>query len=374
LGFDLKHTNGFKPINIANCQKPKQNYDSAYKTVFKALPVMLKRFLLCALVAVSAAVNAQDPQFTQFYANPLYLNPAFAGSNRCARVNINYRNQWPSLKETFITTSASYDQHFDAINGGLGLMILNDQAGEGTIKTTNISGMYAYQLNVNRKMSMRFGLQGTYVQKSLDFDKLTFGDMIDPRYGFVYETQEVRPKETRSFMDFSGGVLAYSSKVYGGLAVNHLTEPDEAFIVKGSSKLPMKVTAHVGAMLPVGDGGGGYRGRVNRDEGTFISPNLLYQQQASFNQINVGMYILHSPIVGGLWYRGNFGGEKAMSSDSFIALVGIQKGIFKFGYSYDVTVSALSNSTGGSHEVSLGLNFECRTKKKRFRAISCPSF
>jgi len=335
---------------------------------------MLKRLLLCVLVAVSAVAYAQDPQFTQFYANPIYLNPAFAGSNRCARVNINYRNQWPALKETYITTSASYDQHFDGLNGGLGLMVLNDQAGEGTIKTTNISGAYSYQLNVNRKMSMRFGLQGTYVQKSLDFDKLTFGDMIDPRYGFVYETQETRPKESRSFMDFSGGVLAYSSKVYGGLAVHHLTEPDEAFIVKGSSKLPMKVTAHMGAMLPVGESGGGYRGSVNRDEGTFISPNILYQQQAGFNQLNLGMYILHSPIVGGLWYRGNFGKDKFLSSDSFIALVGVQKGIFKFGYSYDVTVSALSNSTGGSHEVSLGLNFECRPKKKRFRAISCPSF
>jgi hypothetical protein len=79
-------------------------------------------------------------------------------------------------------------------------------------------------------------------------------------------------------------------------------------------------------------------------------------------------------MVGGLWYRGNLGGDKFIGSDSFIALVGIQKGIFKFGYSYDVTVSKLSNSTGGSHELSLGLQFECHPKKKRFRAISCPSF
>jgi type IX secretion system PorP/SprF family membrane protein len=154
-----------------------------------------------------------------------------------------------------------------------------------------------------------------------------------------------------------------------------MTQPDEAFIVKGSSKLPMKVTAHVGALLPVGEGAGrGYRGNVNKDEGTFISPNLLYQQQGSFNQLNVGMYILHSPIVGGLWYRGNFGKDKFISSDSFIALIGLQRGMFKFGYSYDVTVSSLSNSTGGSHELSLGLQFECKVKKKRFRAISCPSF
>lgn len=334
---------------------------------------MLKRLILGILVIISFTATAQDPQFTQFYANPLYLNPAFAGSSRCPRVGINYRNQWPALKETYITTSASYDQHFEAINGGLGVIVMNDKAGEGTIATTNIGAMYAYQLNINRKFSMRFGLQGTYVQKKLDFDKLTFGDMIDPRYGFVYPTQEVRPKETRSYVDFSGGVLAYTSKVYGGLAVHHLTEPDEAFIVKGTSKLPMKITAHIGALLPIGESAG-YRGRQSNDDGTFISPNLLYQQQAAFNQLNFGMYILHKPIVGGLWYRGNLGKENFIGSDSFIALIGLQKGIFKFGYSYDVTVSKLSNSTGGSHELSLGLQFECRPKKKRFRAISCPSF
>ena len=336
---------------------------------------MLKRLILCLFVGISFVSEAQDPQFTQFYANPLYLNPAFAGSARCARLAINYRNQWPALKQTYITSSASYDQHFDALNGGVGLMVLTDKAGEGTIKTTNISGTYAYQLNINRKVSMRLGLQGTYVQKTLDFDKLTFGDMIDPRYGFVYNTQEVRPNESRSFMDFSSGFMIYSSKFYGGMAFHHMTQPDEAFIVKGSSKLPVKVTAHAGALLPVGDNaGGGFRGKLNKDEGTFISPNILYQQQAAFNQLNFGMYVLHSPIVGGLWYRGNFGKENFISSDSFIALIGIQKGIFKFGYSYDVTVSSLSNSTGGSHELSLGFQFECRPKKKRFRAISCPSF
>ncbi|HRB38305.1 MAG TPA: type IX secretion system membrane protein PorP/SprF, partial [Bacteroidia bacterium] len=84
--------------------------------------------------------------------------------------------------------------------------------------------------------------------------------------------------------------------------------------------------------------------------------------------------VIKSPIVGGLWYRG-YTGKKFLSSDSFIALIGLQKDMFKFGYSYDVTVSKLNNNvTAGSHEISLGLQFECRPKKKRFKAISCPTF
>ena len=60
--------------------------------------------------------------------------------------------------------------------------------------------------------------------------------------------------------------------------------------------------------------------------------------------------------------------------DAFIALIGLQQGIFKFGYSYDVTVSKLYNASAGSHELSLGLQLGCHPKKKRFRTIKCPSF
>ncbi len=332
----------------------------------------MKRILSLMFCLMMLDAQAQDPHFTQFYANPIYLNPAFAGSARCPRINLNYRNQWPALRKTYITYSASYDQHVDLISGGIGLNILNDKAGEGTLSTTNISGIYAYQLNISRDFSIRLGLQATYVQKKLAWDLLHFGDQIDPRYGYIYPTQESRPNESRSFTDFSAGLLAYSSTVYGGVAVNHLTEPDEAFIVEGSSELPRKITAHLGAMLPVGNTGS-YRFSQHRDEGTFISPNIVYQQQVSFNYLNVGAYFLRSPIIGGLWYRGNLDG--GLKSESIIALVGIQKGLIKFGYSYDITISKLgNNTTGGAHEVGFGMQFECRPKKKRFRTISCPSF
>ncbi|MCC7232368.1 MAG: type IX secretion system membrane protein PorP/SprF [Bacteroidia bacterium] len=318
---------------------------------------ILRRLMLIVLLAASSDAFCQDPEFTQFYANPLYLNPAFAGTARCPRVSINYRDQWPALTGTFVTYSASSDQHVEALGGGLGLLVLNDNAGEGTIKTTNISGMYSYQLNVTREFSVKFGLQGSYFQKSVDWDKLTFGDMIDPRYGYIYETQEVRPNTNKSFWDFSAGILGYSNNIYGGVAVNHLTEPEEYYITAApGSKLPMKITAHIGAVLPIAG---------NRDGTTYISPNFLYQKQRDFEQYNIGLYVAKAPLVGGLWYRG---------SDSFIALIGLQQGMFKFGYSYDITVSKLAKASAGSHELSVGLQFPCHPKKKRFRTIKCPSF
>lgn len=92
----------------------------------------IKFYFFISVIAISEFVYGQDPQFTQFYANPLYLNPAFAGTARCARITFNYRNQWPNLSGTYVTYSAGYDQHFDVLAGGVGLLILSDDQARGT--------------------------------------------------------------------------------------------------------------------------------------------------------------------------------------------------------------------------------------------------
>ncbi len=118
--------------------------------------------LLCFFSHVSE-VNAQDPEFSQFYATPVYTNPALAGTGKCyhegggGRASINYRNQWPSLPGSFTTTAFSFDQQYDAISGGIGLLVVNDVAGEGLLTSNSISGIYSFQMPINRKLVMRFG-------------------------------------------------------------------------------------------------------------------------------------------------------------------------------------------------------------------------
>jgi type IX secretion system PorP/SprF family membrane protein len=297
--------------------------------------------------------SAQDPQFTQFYANPLYLNPAFAGSNICPRININYRNEWPGISGTFVTTSASFDRLVYKIKSGIGIMAMSDNAGQGTLKTTSISGVYSYQVRIKKDFAINFGLQATYGEKSIDWTKLNFGDQIDERRGFVRNTKEVQGLSKKSYVDLSAGIVAFSKRFYGGFAAHHLNTPDEGLI--GQSKLPMKLTAHAGAIIQVGD----------KQAETTISPNIIYQKQQDFQQLNLGVYLTKGILVGGLWYR---------NSDAFIILVGIQKGAFKIGYSYDLTVSKLTSASAGSHELSLGIQLNCKKPKPKYRPELCPSF
>ena len=306
--------------------------------------------------------QAQDPEFTQYFANPLYLNPAFAGTARCPRMTMSYRNQWPAMSGSFVTTSAAYDQHVETLSGGLGFIVMNDQAGRGTLSTTTASGIYSYQQAITRKLSIKAAMQVTYMQKALDWGRLNFGDMIDPRRGFSYVTQDKPRGGMVQAVDFSTVFLGFTDKYYFGVAVHHLNEPNESLVV-GTSRLPMKYTVHAGATLPL-------QRSVTGVEST-ISPNLFYRRQGESQQMNIGLYVNKGPLVGGIWYRGIMFTEY---KDAFIVTLGIKTDVVQFGYSYDLTVSQLTPATGGAHEISMTIQFDCRGKRSKFRTINCPSF
>lgn len=340
--------------------------------------MMRKKILLVTVLCtvfgafLNDGLKAQDPLFTQFYANPLYLNPAFAGSHRCPRVVMNHRNQWPAIQGTYVTNSFSYDQHISAIAGGLGVLVTRDDAGSGTLTSTTASLIYSYFLPVTKSFSIKAGLQVSYFQKVLDWDKLTFGDQIDQQLGFISQTSENRNgQQPVSYLDFSAGLLGYSKSFYIGGAVHHLTEPGEGFVgTQNASVLPMKITGHAGAIIATGRGRGrAGRRKRRRDKNALpsssISPNVLYRRQRDFQELFLGLYVTKGPIVGGLWYR---------NADAFIALVGLQFQNFRFGYSYDVTISKLAANSAGSHEVSASILFDCRPPRKKFTPVSCPSF
>jgi type IX secretion system PorP/SprF family membrane protein len=319
---------------------------------------MMKKILTLILIIVGFSAKAQDPMFSQFYANPIYLNPALAGSNGCPRIAMNYRNQWPSLSGTFVTYSASYDQYFRKISGGIGVLLTHDQMGKNTINSSTINFIYSYHLKVSRKFSFMFGAQASWHQKFLDWNKLTFGDMIDPRRGFIYQTGDVPRAGSKGFFDVSAGLVGYTKYFYFGFAAFHLNRPNESMIGGNNSHLPMRFVGHAGAEIPLG-------AQSKYNNSASISPSVIFEYQNGFMELNIGTYFKYGIFQVGFWFR---------NKDAFISTIGIDTGIFKIGYSYDVTVSKLTNQSGGSHEVSLGLNLNCKTKPSSFRTISCPSF
>ena len=326
--------------------------------------------LMIVLLGTVVGIHGQsvpDPHFSQFYAHRLYLNPALAGSNICPRVDIGYRNQWPSLANNFVTFDAAFDMYIPKIQGGVGVYILGDNAGD-LLNTSMISAMYSYRLKIGNWTYINFALEASYIQTKLNWNNLIFGDMIDPNQGVVNATSEIPPSSnTIAYPDFDFGMaFSYKGNIYGGFAVHHLTEPSNAFYDAASSQLEMKFTVHGGAFIDL-------TGSYWEDEnyGKFaISPNFLYMQQGNFHQLNIGMYVNRRPFVIGAWFRHDF-----ENADAVVPMLGLEWKGFRIAYSYDITLSQLGGTTGGAHEVSAGYQFSCFNQKRlRERAINCPRF
>ena len=323
--------------------------------------------VLTVLISTNQVVMAQDVNFSQFYANPLYLNPAFAGSKVCPRINLNYRCQWPALTSAFTTVAASYDQYIHGLHGGLGLQFLTDRQGDhGALSTSSFSAAYAFRFQIARTVFVNAALQAAVVNTSLDWDGLRFPDQIDPTYGHILMTAAQIPEHTNVwYADFNAGALVYSDAWYLGFAASHLSRPSNGFY--GIAQIPMKFTANVGGLINISEE---KRRTSSLGLGTpVISPNFIYQYQLNFHYFNYGVYLDWMPFMIGAWFRNGL-----ENPDAFIFMVGVQQDYFKIGYSYDVTVSTLSNNTAGAHEVSVGFLLPCPDPRTKVKAIRCPSF
>lgn len=322
-------------------------------------PFFIKKILLFLAIGLFfSQIQAQDPVFSQFYASPLQLNPALTGTVDAPVFHLNYRNQWPSLSQAYVTYAASYSQLAPKLNSGFGLSVLADVAGNGIYTGTQIGMHYAYELRFNDQLYIRTGLEANFISKRLAWDKLIFLDQIDietgpyDNNGNANPTNETQPNLSINYFDFGFGSMIYTPYFYGGIALKHINAPEEGFLRINNTfgELPMRLTLHAGGQIPLNS-----HNKYKKE--AFISPNVLFTKQRQFHQLNVGAYAKYDVFLGGMWFRHTFS-----NSDAVIFMLGFEKKFFKIAYSFDLTVSKLSMASGGAHEISLILNFE---NKKR---------
>ncbi|HYG52732.1 MAG TPA: PorP/SprF family type IX secretion system membrane protein [Flavobacteriales bacterium] len=330
---------------------------------------MMRKLIVSILIAFNCAfVHAQDMQFSQYFQAPMYLNPAFAGANVCARVSSNFRVQWPSISNGYSSQILALDHFYPNINMGAGLMFTNDVAGTGRLRTTTGAAVGAYNFQVNRTLAFRFGLQAGFFQRSVDFNALTFGDQL--ARGGAPTSIEAAPRSVIA-PDFATGFLAYSGMWWGGIALHHLNRPDEALMSFNAFR-PLKFSLH---------GGKSWYMKKESDydkNSKQISFTFNYRSQLKYDQLDLGTYYSKGPLNIGLWYRGIpiFKSYKKgyPNNDAVCVIIGMTKDRFKMGYSYDHTISWLRGTTGGAHEFSLSYQMCKQKKRKKYSVVICPKF
>jgi type IX secretion system PorP/SprF family membrane protein len=320
-------------------------------------------------------LKAQDPNFSQFFASPLTLNPALTGKfDGVFRVAGNYRNQWPTINNAFTTATISMDAGIlrntipDYDQFGVGIMAFTDKSGNGVLQNNFLALSTAYHkaLDENGFHQIGLGFQGTYVNKRLDIASLKFESMLrsDGFTGLMDESFSSNQIKL-SYFDMNLGVLYNgttdgSNNFYFGASMYHVNHPKETF-KQGNYLLDPRVTIQAGGMVPVGE-----------YNAVHFSANHSRQANAT-NTVIGGAYMINvaqdlgnpTNLYLGSWYR--FG-------DAIIPYVGLEFGEFQLGASYDVNTSSLkpaSNMRGGAE---ISLIYIKKHTDPNAKKLNCPKF
>lgn len=321
-----------------------------------------------------AMLFSQVPQYSQFYANSLYLNPAFAGADHSTRAILASRYQWPNLDANYTTTTISIDHHFSPIHSGVGLIITYDRIMPSQLTTTTIGGIYSYEAEISKDLIFRFGLEVAIAMSSIDPSQLSFASQYTDD-GYVGGASNETFSSTRSsYLDISAGGLLVGHSFWTGLTVNHLTEPNQGLY--SSEELPIKYSLF-----------GGYKFNftpewkhryVNHDEEKSISPTFLYKAQGKSDQIDIGVYGRYNHFAWGLVYRGipiKRYDTSESNNDALILIIGAVLKNTNIGYSFDITASKLTMGTFGSHEITLVQRIaKAKENHLSHRRPQCPKF
>jgi len=336
---------------------------------------LLLSFFLLTIAGVGKKGFAQGLHFSQYYNAPLLLSPANTAlmPESDFRVGANYRNQWSSLPVPFRTISAYGDfQAFRNTNHtnwlGIGGAFFNDRAGNGELSLLKAQVSAAYHVQLGDYNMISVGLGAAFVQRSVNFAKLTFDTQWD---GFTFNPQSANGEayafQKTSYADITAGVnYAYfpSENIYIklGAGLLHVNQPTESFY-KMDNKLGLRPTGNLDMLFRVSD--------------SWIADiSAYYTRQKNASELVFGSQFtcnvspkekVPSILIFGVYYR---------AGDAVIPVAGFEWNKIRVMASMDVTTSGLSPSTGanGAFEISLIYQGLYNQGSRGRSAYNCPRF
>ncbi|WP_316746764.1 PorP/SprF family type IX secretion system membrane protein [Pedobacter gandavensis] len=311
--------------------------------------IILSAFLNLGAERVMAQV---DPHFSQYYANPLWLNPAMTGViDGDYRVSINAKQQWGSIANSFLTGGASFDMA-PVKNLAFGGMILNQNAGDIGYNHLSALASAAYRIHFGQTglNMINFGVQAGIINKSFNASKITLGSQFNPETGYdpgfgigenYGATNTLVPDVNVGVMYFDGNP-DQTVNVFGGAMAAHLTRPVDKFL-GADVKMPIRYAAHGGA-------------RVRVTDMLDITPNALYMKQGTAKETSIGAYAkvmvnTETDLMFGTNYR---------VDDAAIAFFGVNIKNMVIGVSYDFNTSSLNKATQSQGGLELSISFTRR--------------
>jgi len=340
--------------------------------------------LFAVFFACLSSLKAQDPALSQFFANRVYLNPAFTGMEEGLQFTVSSRNQWYAADKGYSFVIAGVDWQEPYLRSGFGLQVRKANEGIAPLSSVGAGLTYAYVVPIQQG-NLHLGLQYDFNQKSLDWSKLVFSDQLDPVFGKIYSSAATMPaNESIIFHDFAFGAIwrwdshnksrgetQHSFRSHLGLTIHHLPSltgqgPDESFL-RTNAAVPARITIHGGTIIPLT-----FLRGVGND--LVLSPNFRFESQGvhplnlgkSLTLFTGGLYVIFQKrFTTGLFYQSRSPITQTKNTNSILVSTGFsaypkgtKKDNFYFGISVDVNTSGLGLRSNNIYELNMRYSFK----------------
>lgn len=333
-------------------------------------------------LVMHTSTSAQTAHFSQFYANPLALNPALTGAiPEDIRISTIYRNQWTGINSPFETLAlgvdASLKPKFLKNNAlGVGIFLMNDELVEDIVheQWMGVSLAWHHALDVHRRHMIALGVQAAMRRTSIDYQNLIFASQYED---FVYNP-DLPSGETLLQQNLSNQL--FNMGISWDFRVNDQLRLRSGFSVYDLLKNKESIfeDANITAFRRFGWNGGA---SIKINDRFSVHPEVLYLNQSKAKDINAGGYIGYKVgsqrnvvLYTGPWFRWK---------DAMIWMGGIGYKNMTIRASYDMTVSRLtqvketeeaSGNMVGAYELSMVWKLRLSRATKTEYTVPCGIF
>ena len=375
------------------------------------LHCIIRFILITALLSIyNSTLSAQDPSFSQFYANRMYLNPAFTGIENGLFVNASSRMQWLAIDQGFRTYDINVSSQIPFAKMGVGLHLHRNIEGFADLSTTSAGLAFSYTIP-GKKNNIHFGFETKITEKSIDWDKLTFTDELHPIFGIINQTSAVPVREKVSFGDVDFGVVWRREGDWGfgrrsfrkvrsmlGVSFHHLpywfsdsAQGNDSFLNRDWSVAP-RGTLHGGLLIP-------FRPVSAGGKEILFSPNFkldtqgyqLFNRETNIMVGTFGAYALLGNLYISLFYQNRIFTPNPIHTNGLIFGSGVyiegarsnagETPEMFIGISADLNSTGLGPAAGSIFELQFTYNISKQIfgtgkgfSRKRNRYLDCKSF
>ncbi len=320
--------------------------------------------IMTAVSMFHAAFGQVDPHFSQYFIQPVLLNPALTGA-----IEGDYRVSavWRSQYNNTLSTKGIAAEMPTNKNINLGVNLLNQSSSDKAYNYNNAYLSVAYTGARFNNQYVVMALQAGILNRNFNINNLQFGDQWSAGIGFdpSAHSSEIFQKSNVFSFDAGAGVVYYDAtpdrkiNFFGGVSAFHITRPKDPFLADGEKQaLPIRYSAHAGSRIIVSD-------LLN------IVPNLLYMRQGQTIEKMAGAYVqVNASEQVDLMFGANLRFQDALSPFAGVYYKGLTVGM-----SYDTQISTKNIMEINRNSVEVSLSYTWwRKNSMKTKPFYCPRF